>query len=84
MFKGSLLKMKWVAQLVSEASQDTIQFCARSQGANVVVRKNSWLKHWKEDSLSNPVYPVYQQKKIKNLRMLALWQYSIGKKAGEN
>ncbi|KAL8176730.1 UNVERIFIED_CONTAM: hypothetical protein K2H54_037964 [Gekko kuhli] len=50
--KRTLLKMKRAAEFAADASQDSIQFCARAQAANIIIRRNIWLKYWKVDSLS--------------------------------
>ncbi|KAL8182177.1 UNVERIFIED_CONTAM: hypothetical protein K2H54_046619 [Gekko kuhli] len=50
--RRTLLKMKHVAEFVADASQDNIQFCNRAQAANIIIRRNIWLKHWKADTLS--------------------------------
>ncbi|KAL8194306.1 UNVERIFIED_CONTAM: hypothetical protein K2H54_013679 [Gekko kuhli] len=50
--RRTLLKMKRVAEFAADASQDNIQFCARAQAANITIRRNIWLKHWRVDSLS--------------------------------
>ncbi|KAL8178427.1 UNVERIFIED_CONTAM: hypothetical protein K2H54_046645 [Gekko kuhli] len=50
--RRTLLKMKRAAEFAADASQDNIQFCARAQAANIIIRRNIWLKHWKVDSLS--------------------------------
>ncbi|KAL8183696.1 UNVERIFIED_CONTAM: hypothetical protein K2H54_048893 [Gekko kuhli] len=50
--RQTLLKMKRAAEFAADASQDNIQFCARAQAANIIIRRNIWLKHWKVDSLS--------------------------------
>ncbi|KAL8174810.1 UNVERIFIED_CONTAM: hypothetical protein K2H54_054170 [Gekko kuhli] len=50
--KRTLLKMKRAAEFAADASQDNIQFCARAQAANITIRRNIWLKHWKVDALS--------------------------------
>ncbi|KAL8181859.1 UNVERIFIED_CONTAM: hypothetical protein K2H54_032569 [Gekko kuhli] len=48
----TLLKMKRVAEFAANVSQESIQFCARAQVANIIIRRNIWLKHWKVDKLS--------------------------------
>ncbi|KAL8169260.1 UNVERIFIED_CONTAM: hypothetical protein K2H54_041994 [Gekko kuhli] len=50
--RRTLLKMKRAAEFAADASQDNIQFCTRAQAANIIIRRNIWLKHWKVDSLS--------------------------------
>ncbi|KAL8169841.1 UNVERIFIED_CONTAM: hypothetical protein K2H54_058674 [Gekko kuhli] len=45
--RRTLLKMKRAAEFAADASQDNIQFCARAQAANIIIRRNIWLKHWK-------------------------------------
>ncbi|KAL8199288.1 UNVERIFIED_CONTAM: hypothetical protein K2H54_039289 [Gekko kuhli] len=50
--RRTLLKMKRAAEFAADASQDNIQFCARAQAANITIRRNIWLKHWKVDALS--------------------------------
>ncbi|KAL8190824.1 UNVERIFIED_CONTAM: hypothetical protein K2H54_062161 [Gekko kuhli] len=50
--RRTLLKMKRAAEFAADASQDNIQFCARAQAANITIRRNIWLKHWRVDSLS--------------------------------
>ncbi|KAL8174801.1 UNVERIFIED_CONTAM: hypothetical protein K2H54_054054 [Gekko kuhli] len=50
--RRTLLKMKRAAEFAADASQDNIQFCARAQAANIIIRRNIWLKHWKVDALS--------------------------------
>lgn len=50
--KRALLKIKRAAEFASDASQDTLQFATRAQAANVIIRRNIWLKHWRVDTLS--------------------------------
>ncbi|KAL8211638.1 UNVERIFIED_CONTAM: hypothetical protein K2H54_004606 [Gekko kuhli] len=47
-----LLKMKHAAQLAADMSQDNIQFCTRTQAANIIICRNICFKHWKVDTLS--------------------------------
>lgn len=50
-FRGLLLKIKRGEKSIANESQDAIQFCARTQVANVIFRRNLWLKHWGVDHI---------------------------------